>query len=71
MKDPVSESGKVMEAVSDSFKDFDLVVTAFCKAVSSRRRERIENTGRPVNHSLSTFLEPFNAAVISRINPIR
>ena len=36
MKNTVSESMEVLVAKSNSFKDFDFVVTAFGKAVSNR-----------------------------------
>ena len=36
MKNTVAKSIEVLIAKSDSFKDFDLVVTAFGKAVSDR-----------------------------------
>ena len=41
MKDTVPKSTKIPVAVSDSFKYFDLVVTALGKAVGDGRRKRI------------------------------
>ena len=71
MKDTISESIEILVAKGNSFEDFDLVVTTLGKAICNRGRERIENAGHPVNHSLSTFTESFNATIISRINPVR
>ena len=39
MKNTVTESMEVLVTKSNSFKDFDLVVTAFGKAVSDRSRK--------------------------------
>ena len=41
MQNTISESAKIAVTVSNSFKDFDLVVTAFCEPVGDRRRKGI------------------------------
>ena len=71
MKDTISESIEILVAKGNSFEDFDLFVTTLGKAVGNRSRERFKSTGHPVNHSLSTLTESFNATIISRINPVR
>ena len=71
MKDTVSKSVKVLIAKGNSFKNLNLVVAAFSKAVSHRCRKRIKNTCHPVNHSLSTLFEAFNPTVKSAVNPLR
>jgi hypothetical protein len=69
MKNTVSESMEVLVAKSNSFKDFDFVVTAFGKAVSDRGRKGIQNSGHPVNHGLRALFETFNTAVKSTVDP--
>ena len=69
MKDTIAESVEVLVAKSNSFKDFDLVVTAFGKAVSDGVRKGIQNSGHPVDHGLSALLETFNATVKSTVDP--
>ena len=70
MKNTVAESVKVLVTKSYSFKDFNLVVATFGKAVSYRSRKRIKNTGHPVNHSLSALFKALNPTVKSTINPL-
>ena len=69
MKNTVAESMEVLVAKSNPFKDFDLVVTAFGKAVSDRGRKGIQNSGHPVYHGLSALFETFNTAVKSTVDP--
>ena len=70
MKNTVSESVKVLVAVSDTFKHFDFVVAALGKTVSYSGGKGIENAGHPVQHSLSAFLKSYNSGIIRGINPI-
>ena len=69
MKNTVAKSMEVLITKSNSFKDFDLVVTAFGKAVSDRGRKGIQNSGHPVNHGLSALFETLNATVKSTVDP--
>lgn len=71
MKDTVSESIEIFVTVSNSFKDFNFVVTPLGKSVGNRRWKWVKNTCYPVDHSLSTFFKFFNAAFTSSINPFR
>ncbi len=71
MKNTVSESMEVLVAKSNSFKDFDFVVTAFGKAVSNRRRKGIQNTVYPVHHSLRTLFKTLDTTIESTVDPIR
>ena len=70
MKNTVSKSVKVLIAKGNSFKNLNLVVAAFCKAVGYRRRKRIKNTCHPVNHSLSALFKAVNSAIKSAVNPL-
>ena len=57
MQNTVSESFEILVSVSISFKNLDFVVTSFGKAVGNRRRKRINNTGVPISHCLSTLFK--------------
>ena len=46
-----------------TFKYLNLVVAAFGKAVGDSGRKRIQNTRKPINHSISTFFKLRNTTV--------
>ena len=56
MKNTVSESMEVLVAKSNSFKDFDFVVTAFGKAVSNRLTIKCQEK----NKNICEFCKPRN-----------
>ena len=71
MENTISESVKVLVAVSNAFEHFNFVVAALGKPVCYRPRKGVQNAVHPVNHTLSALLESFNSTIICRINPFR
>ena len=68
MKNTVAKSMEVLITKSNSFKDFDFVVTAFGKAVSDRGRKGIKNSGHPVNHGLRALCETLDTTIKSTVD---